>query len=521
VAYTSSPEKQTYSSPKVPLVHDFKLQPGAVTFGAGNINVLSGVENVIPLKAGDSLSGITRPGLTFTSLSTTANMVCRGLYVWEKFAGVTTYYFMVLSDGANTYIYSSANGTSWANIHNWAITSVNPCRFTEFITSTNTKYLILLTGDRGYVFTSNAAGTQITDADFPANHRPFPVFLNGRLYVAKQNTGDIYNSALDDPLSWAAGDFISSEVYPDDIQALAKVNNYLVAIGASGIEYFYDAANATASPLARQEGGLLPFGTVFPYTVAESKGGFTFLARNNDGGISLKVVEGFQVKDISTEAVSTLITKYLTNNSTNSTRMLGNYLRMYGNPYYMLTFDGTLSVGASVAANSYLATMVYSFDAGAWCKFSYPDTNHADQFPVTFVAQSNSTSGQMYVAGTTYSAVFYGSLAETSQNDNGNPIQQTLNLPPQNFGTSNRKFMSRAGIRVLTPVPATTINFSYTDTPGNSSYTSGGSFGNLTDFPFITQLGTFRDRQMKVDTTTPTAAINWNYLEIDINKGQQ
>jgi hypothetical protein len=186
-----------------------------------------------------------------------------------------------------------------------------------------------------------------------------------------------------------------------------------------------------------------------------------------------------------------------------------------------LTFDGTLSVGASVAANSYLATMVYSFDAGAWCKFSYPDTSHADQFPVTFVAQSNSTSGQMYVAGTTYSAVFYGSLSETSQNDNGSPIQQTLNLPPQNFGTSNRKFMSRAGIRVVTSAPTTTINFSYTDTPGSSSYTSGGSFGNLTDFPFIAQLGAFRDRQMKVDTTTPTAAINWSYLEIDINKGQQ
>jgi hypothetical protein len=161
VAYTSSPEKQTYSSPKVPLVHDFKLQPGAVTFGADNVNVLSGVENVLPLKVGDSLSGITRPGLTFSSLSTTANMVCRGLYVWEKFVGVTTYYFLVLGDGANTYIYSSANGTSWANIHNWAVPSSNPCRFTEFITSTNTRYLVLLTGDRGYVFTSNAAGTQM------------------------------------------------------------------------------------------------------------------------------------------------------------------------------------------------------------------------------------------------------------------------------------------------------------------------------------------------------------------------
>lgn len=526
MAFSNNPLYDTRSTKRIPLVYDFKLQSGATDFGTGDSNVYSGLENILPLKQSEAspseMYGITRPGLTTHSLTTATGGTCRGVYVWEKFVSVSTYYFMVTQDGVtNTRIWSSPDGVNWTNTISWTSSAVTPCNFTEFITDTGTKSLVLLTGDRGYVFTSDVGGTQIVDADFPANHVPFPIFLNGRLHVAKVNTGDIYCSDLNDPTAWTAGNFISSEVYPDDVQALVKINNYIVAIGSIGAEYFYDAGNPTGSPLARMEAALHDFGTVFPYSIAEHKGGMTLLARNNAGGISIKQVDGFAVKDITTESVSTLITKYLTNNSSNNLRVRGNYLSCYGDLYYMLTFDGTLPVGSGVVIGASVGTLVFSFSTNLWTRFTYTSVDHADQFPVFFVAQSNSTSGNMFVAGTTFTKVFYGTLSELSPLDDGSPIPQTINIPPLGFGDPNYKTMSRVGITVNTTVPSTAITFSYNDIPMSGTFTSAGNFGNLTTYPFITQLGGFRRRQVKLTTTTSTAAISWYFLDCDINKGSR
>jgi len=106
------------------------------------------------------------------------------------------------------------------------------------------------------------AGTEITSADFPTPHCPFPVFMDGYLFVAKSGTQDIYNSNLDDPALWTAGDYISAEMYPDKIVALSKNNNYIYALGSNSIEYFYDAAVATGSPLGRHDSAVQQFGAV-------------------------------------------------------------------------------------------------------------------------------------------------------------------------------------------------------------------------------------------------------------------
>lgn len=521
MAYTSAPETQTYSTQTIPLVYGIDLRAGYFS-----TNKDAGMVNVLPFKSkadpeDQSLWGETRYALNGVTVNSTAGNICRGLYVWEKAAGSLNYAFVVIG----TKVYSSDNGVTWTHVDTLLTNATTPVRFTEFIDATNTKKLVLVDGVEGYVYTSNAAGTKITDADFPTPHIPFPVFVDGYLFLAKAGTGDIYNSDLNDPAAWTAGSFISSELYPDDIQALLKINNYVVAVGTQGIEYFYDAANATASPLARDEGLALPFGTQFPNSIAFNKDVAVLLGNNNDGELVLRMIEDNKFQDIPcTFLVSVLENAIRSGNATYNT-LRSYFLRQRGELFYVITFDGTVTSNNPAALAR--PTFIYSFATGLWSELRY-STNTI--FPVT-----NSTGGTtghpyVYVAGALNGAVFFGTYTDSASSDalDGSTnvsIYQELRTVPHRHGTLNRKMCSRVGL-IYNKVVETdeTPTISYTDDNYTTLSTARSLAGTITGadggFPFITQLGSFRQRAWVVysNVSTPT---QWHSLEIDINKGQQ
>ena len=105
-------------------------------------------------------------------------------------------------------------------------------------------------------------------------------------------------------------------------------------------------------------------------------------------------------------------------------------------------------------------------------------------------------------------------------------ITQQMYLRPDSFGTLNRKFMYRVGVRYSNTDSSTQTTVSYSDdlmrtfsTPRTllgistgSSYTDGG-------FPFLTQLGSFRQRGFLISGAGEQTL--WYNMEADINKGQQ
>jgi len=317
--------------------------------------------NLLPIKTknnkADEIHAVTREPIHAYQV-VNSNLINRGCYVWEKSVG-TTYYFSVNGTG----VYSSTDRITWTLVNTLATTATTPVRFTEFINGTNTKTLVLVDGVEGYVFTSNAAGSKIVDADFPTPHIPFPVFLDGYLFLAKTGTGDIYNSNLEDPTAWTPGDFISSELYPDDIQALVKINNYLLVVGTQGCEYFYDAANPTASPLARYDGGSLAFGTQVPNSIASNKNVAMFIANNNDGENTITVIEDFKSREIDASFVIAALNTRLSaaSNPTTAAAVRGFFFRQFGKMFYGLSFQG--DVATPDLLNS---TWVFSFDTGYW-----------------------------------------------------------------------------------------------------------------------------------------------------------
>jgi hypothetical protein len=537
LAYSSAPEKQTYSTDLVPAAYDMDLRPDSTYFSGATTYQDAGMINLLPMKGKnpitrqDEIHAVTRQPIHAYEV-VNSDLINRGCYVWEKSVG-TTYYFSVNGTG----VYSSTDGITWALVNTLLTSATTPVRFTEFIDGVNTKSLVLVDGVEGYVYTTNAAGTKITDADFPTPHVPFPVYLDGYLFLAKVGTGDIYNSNLYSPSAWTAGDFISSELYPDDIQALVKVNNYLLVIGTQGSEFFYDAANPTASPLARYDGGSLPFGTQVPNSIASNKNTVVMIANNNDGENTIKVIEDFKQTDIDPSFLISALNSRLSaaSNPTTAAAVRGYFFRQGGKLFYGLAFQGSASSPSLLNA-----TFAFSFDTGWWCELRMGATGAAP-FPVYSTAMSRSGKIATYVSGHVGGTPFFGQMEEGGETPfaatavdhivNGpasSAIYTEVRTPNITNGTRNVKTMSRFGVDVTDNSSATatsgatvSINVSWSDDDYATFNTPVSLiYGATLNFPFITQLGMYRQRAFKL-TYASTLFLRYKGLEMDINKGQQ
>lgn len=548
MAYTKAPTQDTYSSVKIPAVWDISIPQNEWVYSSGNAG--SYMINMIPVKqktAGgeEELVAEFRSSYAARTVATTADKP-RGCYVWEKTVG-TVYYFVV----AGTNVYTSTNLTVWTAVNVLAgpASADDPVGFVEFIDSTtNTKTLVLVDGINGYVFTTNAAGTLIVDVDFPTPHVPTPVFIDGYLFLAKKNTGDIYNSDLNTPSAWTAGNFISSELYPDDIQSLVKINNYLLAIGTTGCEYFYDAGNSTGSPLARQEGASLPFGTTFPRAVATNLNMAVILARTGDGELTFRIIEDFKYKDFSPVWLLRAIQQLNGAGILSNTNLISYFMRMAGKLY--LVFRCTSANGVISAAYDFaLDTWIM---LNLWDSTAYPTVPY-DCWPICSGGTYSRNSGT-FLAGNKGTALIFGSLSSAGflgttgpaldfHGSDRYPINIAIKTLPMSFGTLNRKFMHRLGVVYEQPngvgelvgLALGNLPIFWSDNNGQTYSSSSITFdyssanlanGNNYNFPFVTQLGSFRQRTFKIETSFATGVtqampFKLKYFEVDINKGQQ
>lgn len=532
MAFSNSPQYDTRSTVRMPVCYNLDYFMPSQFFGQGFINMIPfGPDSS---DSEETLYGLTRPGLSVVEVGnngTGGNFICRGMYIWEKTVG-TVYYFVVCSDGASTNVRTSTTGLagSWTVVNSLTFNLFTPVRFCEFIDSTtNTKSLIMVDGQEGYVFTSNAAGTKIVDADFPSPHVPFPVYLDGYLFLAKANTGDIYNSDLNNPASWTAGSFISAELYPDDVQALVKVKNYLLAIGTESGEFFYDAGNSPGTPLARVDGATLPFGTRFPNTIASDKDTVMFLGSSTTGGAAFRLVNAFQFHDI--EAQGPLIIS----NAGFSSGARAGFFRYQGELHYFVH-----AAGGDVSNGSGAHGYTYSIRRKMWSAHivtDLGDSGNQFQWPVYYMQSGPTTGGfynTTYVAGHKNGCVFLGTFAaqgyDTIPRYATSPINihQQVVFPPATFGTMNIKTMSRVSVNYERPQENTTyqpITFTYSDVCDGSQYAtpiplqgwSTPASSATQVYPSLTQLGQFRRRQMAL--AIPGGVTRIHSIEVDINKG--
>lgn len=219
--------------------------------------------------------------------------------------------YMLRANGSNFEWWAATNNAAGGDAYTLTGAADLPISFSQTSGAASTEYLFLKTTGKAWVLTFGQPGTltQVTDADYPATTVPGSAYLDGYFFVMT-TAGEIYNSALENPLSWGALDFISAEIEPDDAVALAKHQNYVVALKSTTTELFYDAANSSGSPLARLSNAAIQVGCANGYSIAALDAGLFFLSkfRSNQKSVHYFPKDGIQPVEIASPSIKRILT---------------------------------------------------------------------------------------------------------------------------------------------------------------------------------------------------------------------
>lgn len=406
----------------------------------------------------------------------------RGIFYWPANGG---FYACV---GNQVYI----NGIGLITL----TTSVGPCGFAEFRTDTE-DLLFFCDGLKGYTINTGNGVSTIGDPNFPSPHIPNPVYLDGYMFLATANTQTIHNSQLLDCTTWPSDGFIDAEMYPDNLQALTKAQNYVVAIGQGSIEFFYDNANATGSPLQRNAPAVAQFGCPAPQTVNQTEKQVILVGSTSNGGRTVWVVDGFQPTEIANEPVREALDLEGTgiNGATAFT------IQCSGHKWYVL----------NLKTNN--RTFVYDFEEQMWHEWSFGNTQL--QFLADF--GTDGPSGAPIVLGQ-QAPTSYTLSPNNTTDANSTPIYCEIITSKIDFDTIKRKRFFRLSLVGDSPNNDTTVpitvNWSdddYNTWVGNRTLQIGPNY------PTITQLGYSRRRAFQFIYTQPYP-LRLESFEVDITQ---
>jgi hypothetical protein len=501
MAYSNSPENSTYKTVDMEFTATAWPRTPTSTSAARDPYIFNMYyERVSNENQTSDFVLVKRPGFTDTTIdlqNSSGSSLVNGYY-YDVTSAI--YYWAV---GNNVYSRTSAGTIT--NIATMASTNsgyIRSVAFTTFLTSTGTRYLCFTNGaELWYHVIGSGTSTKVTDADFPAPIAKSLVFLDGYLFVIKADTGDIYNSSLDTPINWVAGNYITAEINPDRMLAIAKTKNYLVAFGRDGIEFFYNAANENGSPLGRNESYYQPIG--LNSTVETIGENLFFVGRRTGQSARVYLLNGNQVKEISPPWVN----RYIENYTTDTTLA-----------------DGLTNVhpfSCSINGKDFVLLCIidlilaYDVDTGFWYRWQ---TNSSTNSKIQAVWPTLPGQDQ-YPIFSLYGKTYASALSPIVYQDFGFNFDAIYITGEVTADTFNWKTCHRFGLHCDYPTTLATSNvqISWTDDDGQT-WASSRNLSVTTNNPYITQLGRFRTRNWKITYTDNYPFRMWG-CSMDLNVG--
>jgi hypothetical protein len=355
---------------RIPLAGNMSNRLGAATKDQVFYNVLpEGTKNDITDAKKVWLN--KRGGFTADLTVDAGGGVGRAIFYWSATGKV----YSIIDDK----LYS--NATSIKTL----ATSTGTCWIIEFLTSAGGQTLIVGDGVDLYEVSTSDVVVEITDGDMPTTQIT-PQFFDSYLFVIKANTPSIYNSEVDDPTAWDPTNFLSAEQYPDNLVALSRQVNYLVAFGSKSVEFFWDAANASGSPLLRQESVSLKVGLAARDSVAQVDRRIAFVGQSETGEPAVWEFEALTAKEISNEAIR----KILAAEGSNLPSATAWYCTHKGHTLYVLNLNAR--------------TLVYDCGEKVWVDWSINNASAHAVLPFKFATEGannkilvlHNTDGKIY-----------------------------------------------------------------------------------------------------------------------------
>lgn len=228
----------------------------------------------------------------------------RGLYYWEE----NNRLYIVNDDG----VYASTQDSTALSS---AITGG-----TERVTMLETigiPYMVILDAenDEGWLMSAGETIVQIdttgSEGFFPTTLAHGGLILDTYLLVMDEG-GNIYNSAVDNPVVFPATGFLRAERENDKGVYLGKHHDNAVAFLTRSVEFFYDAENKTGSPLNRRQDISYNIGCVSGLSVWENGDTTYYLGSNPSGQVAVYKLKNFSINPISTDSLNSYLTQGVT-----------------------------------------------------------------------------------------------------------------------------------------------------------------------------------------------------------------
>ncbi len=303
----------------------------------------------------------------------------------------------------------------------------------------------------------------------------------------------IYGSALSDAKTWPGLNFIKANSEPGAGVYLARHYAYIVAMKEFSLEFLYDAANPTGSPLNPVPNSTILWGCADPATVQRIGNRLFWLARERQGAPFVAVLDAMRNSKISTPGIDKLVGDPVGPFDSFI------YRDSLGHQYYGLT-----DVGAGY-------TVVYDIDNQLWLQWNSPGTTY---FPYrSVIVHANGTVIAQSTIAANASKLYQ--IDEEFVTDIAESFDVDIYTPNTDLGTRRRKVLNR-------------MDYIVDQQPGKL-YTrwSEDDFKTFSQFrevdlnvkrPTLTNCGTFRRRAYHFHHNAPYA-LRMEAVELDVMLG--
>jgi len=329
-----------------------------------------------------------------------------------------------------------------------------------------TPKMFLNNGIKGYVYDDTNGLVEITDTDFPSPHVKGSAYLDGTLYVMDESA-NIHGSDINDPLAWDPLNVIKAQIEPDGGVFLAKQLVYVVAFKQWSVEMFYDAGNATGSPLGSVQGSKVNVGCRHPETIQDIEGTLFWVSEARSGSCSVMSMNGMKPTQVSTPPIDRLLEE------ADFDGAMSWSVKLSGHKWYGLTLP---------AGN---ITLVYDLTSQRWYQWTDPAGNY---FPL--VDSSFSADQKPLLQHLSDGDVYY--FQDMTYTDEGELFSVDIITPNYDGGTRLKKYLKSMDF-IADQTNGGILNVRKSD----DDYQSWSNFRNVdlsVQRPRLTDCGSFRRR---------------------------
>lgn len=234
-----------------------------------------------------------RPGLTQTggAQPPAGSAVGRGVYSW------------------NSKRYSVFGNKIYSGTTDLGVTlttTTGMCGFASVRPGAGTTYLGINDGVKLYLISTSDVVSTIT-TNFPTPNTGDLVYMDGYFFVLKTD-GTLWSCTVDDPVTWDASKFLTAMMYGDAGVTIARQNNLMVVFLQKSIQFFFDNANATGSPLSNVEQAVQQLGCSARGSVVKDEGSIIWVTNSDTGGHTIYKMDGVtSVKEIATQEIQRVL----------------------------------------------------------------------------------------------------------------------------------------------------------------------------------------------------------------------